>query len=142
MSLSTAHRETFLLHRGRKSLLHRTHRLAVPLDHGMSGDAEAMPPPQMGEQAIRQAHCRLALLGRASTLGTTMKYAMVEINMAAPDGLVKCRTANRSVAGAGVKANQNEARDMLAYMALGDIVAHEALIRRVRRRRDSPGDAG
>ena len=58
--------ETRRLDGGGKTLAHRTHRLAVPLDNGMRRDAEPMPSPQMCKQPIRQAHRRLAFLRLAA----------------------------------------------------------------------------
>jgi len=62
-----------------ESLLHRMHRFAVPFDHGMRGDAEPLPAPQMHEQAIRQAHRWLALPDLSRAFGLTMKYAAFQI---------------------------------------------------------------
>src|SRR5258708_33437983 len=50
-------------HRCLKSLAYARDRLAVPLHHSLSSEPQSRPAAHMGEQARRQLHWWLALLG-------------------------------------------------------------------------------
>ena len=79
---------------GSEALADGAHRLAGPLDNGVFCDPEPLPPAQMSEQAIWQAHCRLAFLGLPSTSGAPVKDAALKIDMTSPDGRMKRRAAD------------------------------------------------
>ena len=108
---------------GRERLAHGGHRLAVPFDDRMLGDAKPMPAPQVRKQPIRQPHWRLALLGLARALRPPIEHTAIQIDMAAPDGGLERRAADRSMARTGVEPGQDEPRNVLADIALGARVA-------------------
>ena len=58
-----------------------------------------------------------------------MKNTVIEIDVAAPDGRAKRRATDRSVPGAGIQTDEDEARNVLTDLALSDFVAHDLLRR-------------
>jgi hypothetical protein len=62
---------------GAERLVDTLDRLAVPLDQCDMRDAEPGPTPAMGEEARRDAHRRLALLGLARASGAAVEHAIL-----------------------------------------------------------------
>src|SRR6516165_3373380 len=54
-----------------------------------------------------------------------MEHAAVEVDIAAIDGGMHCRAANRRVTSAGVEPDQNEASKMPAGRSPRDVIAHD-----------------
>jgi hypothetical protein len=78
-------------HRAAEALAHRAHRLAVPLDHRVLGDAEALPAPQVSQKARRQPDGRLTFLRLPGALGAAVEHAAIKVDVTAADrGMEGC----------------------------------------------------
>ena len=73
----------------------------------------------MSEQAIGQPHRRLPFLRLPRALRASIENALLKIDIAATDRWLERRAADRSVAGAGVEADQDEPRNVATDVARG-----------------------
>jgi hypothetical protein len=67
---------------------------------------QALPPPQMSEQARRQPHWRLALFRLLRSLPAPVEYAAIDIP--SPNCWLEGRRADCGMTGARIETHQNE----------------------------------
>jgi hypothetical protein len=108
-------------------LAHRTHRLAVPLDDHLLGDAEPLPTPHMREQAVGDTNRRLPFLRFPGAHGAAVEHATIEIDVPAPDRRHERRAADRSVSRTTAEPDQNEPGEVATYRAPRALVSHDLL---------------
>src|SRR5437762_6189370 len=82
-----------ILHHRGPAILDDAHRLAIPFDHRTIGYAEPLPPPHVREQAGGNWDGRLPFAGFLFVVGLSLEDALVEIDIAAPNGRDYSRTA-------------------------------------------------
>src|SRR5258708_4930138 len=83
-------------HRCLKSLAYARDRLAVPLHHSLSSEPQSRPAAHMGEQARRQLHWWLALLGFAAADGAAIEHALLKVDVPAADRRHQRSAADRA----------------------------------------------
>lgn len=94
----------------------RGDRPAVPFDHEVARDPEAVPAAQMREQARRDWHWRLPLAGLCSARRLAPVDAGLEVDVTGSIGHARPHgsAADGGRAGAGVQRDQNEAGNVAA----------------------------